>query len=104
MTAAEIAFQFLKRGMRQRLSISSFAVLAYLAGNNDQEARQIIRALGLSECTRNRVSVLDKHLEEGLITRRFLAKKKGGGRFLYSITPKGLRVLGLKPATKDCYE
>lgn len=96
MKASEIAFKFLKRGMRHRLSISSFAALAYLASNGERSALEIIQALGLSAGTRNRVSVLDRHVAEGLISRRFLAKMKGGGGFLYSVTPKGLRVLGLK--------
>jgi DNA-binding MarR family transcriptional regulator len=101
MKAAEIAFKFLKRGMRQRLSISSFAALAYLAANGERTTLQIIQALGLSEGSRNRGSVLDRHVENGLISRRFLSKMKGGGGFLYSVTPKGLRVLGLKQSNEE---
>jgi predicted transcriptional regulator len=101
MKPAEIAFQFLKRGMRYRLSISSFAALAFLANDGESTALQIMKALGLSAGTRNRVSVLDNHLENGLISRRFVAKMKGGGAFLYSVTPKGLRVLGFKVSNRE---
>jgi DNA-binding MarR family transcriptional regulator len=96
MQAAEIAFSFLKRGLKNGLCLSRFAALAYLAANGERCSAEIIQALGLNESSRNRSSVMDKMVTLGLLSRRFSETNLGGRGWLYSATAEGLRVLGLK--------
>ena len=96
MQAAEIAFSFLKRGLKNGLCLSRFAALAYLAANGERDRLQILLALGLSQSSRNSGSVVEK-----LVALRLLSRRMGeGGKYLYSVTPDGLRVLGLKSTAK----
>jgi DNA-binding MarR family transcriptional regulator len=92
MQASEIAFKFLKRGLKNGLCLSRFATLAYLAANGERDRLEILDALGMSKSSRNSGSVVEKLVTLGLLSRRMVE----GGKFLYSVTPDGLRVLGLK--------
>jgi hypothetical protein len=96
MQAAEIAFSFLKRGLKNGLCLSRFAALAYLAANGERDRVEILLALGLSQSSRNSGSVVEKLVALRLLSRRMVE----GGKYLYSVTPDGLRVLGLKSTAK----
>jgi len=91
MTAAEIAFKFLMRGLQRGLCLSRFATLALLAAEGVKKRAEILEALGLSQSSRNSCSVVDKLVELKLVSR-----SKNGRSFSYEITPLGLRVLGIK--------
>lgn len=96
MQASEIAFLFLKRGLKNGLCLSRFATLAYLAAHGEKNRLEILSALGLSQSSRNSGSVVEKLVDLGLLSRRMVE----GGKFLYAVTPNGLRVLGFKTAAK----
>jgi DNA-binding MarR family transcriptional regulator len=92
MHASEIAFTFLKRGLQNGLCLSRFATLAYLAANGERDRLEILSALGMSQSSRNSGSVVEKLVTLGLLSRRFADH----GKYVYSVTTEGLRVLGLK--------
>jgi hypothetical protein len=102
MTAAEIAFSFLLRGIKLDLCLTQFAALCWLAANGEHDRGAIMRATGLSMSTRNSDAIVGKLVALGLVTQRLLTVPGVGGRgkFLHDITPKGLRALGLPVTSK----
>lgn len=100
MSAAEIAFAFLVRGLKNDLCLSQYAALAWLAANGESDRLTIMRGIGRN-VTNNRDSVLRPLVGRGLVTQRVLTPEKGHEKFLHSITPAGLRVLGIRAESKE---
>lgn len=98
MSAAKIAFTFLKRGLNHCLCLSQYAALAWLAMSGESDRASILKAIGHSVSTRNSESVVVKLVKMGLVSQRLKTEKgvRGRGKFVHAITDKGLKILSLK--------
>lgn len=100
MTAAQIAFAFLSRGLNAGFGLSQFAALTYLAAHGESDRLTIMRAINRTEGSNNCNTILGPLVEKGFITQQLLdVPGNGRGKFVHDITPAGLRALGLKAAT-----
>lgn len=98
MTAAQIIHSLIMRGMNADLTFTQFAALAYLAANKSGDRASVLSGIGRSVSSTNGCSILAKLVTLGLVTQEAVPMPHGGGnaKLVFTITPAGLRLLGLK--------
>lgn len=98
MTAAETLFAFLIRGLNQGLAFSQWAALAYLAAHESGDRRDVLSALGYNVSSSNAAVILGSLVKLGFASHSLVSSSGPGAtrpKHVYTITPKGLRALGL---------
>lgn len=94
---AAALLRILRRPLKEHMALSSFSTLCFLAANPGEHRRSdIMNAILRRTDTRNVKHVFERLERAGLTTSRAVpGSGQGGKMILHSITPEGLKFLGL---------